>query len=177
MNGIARETDVMVDSNRRFTSEEVSAIVRRGLEHQGGAGDISYAELEDIALQSGISAQALQQAMAEEDEHREQERAKDKWRKRRRSGFYHHLRAYCLVNVFLFAINMMTTPGGYWWFFWPLLGWGLGLAFHAAATFFPNERKLKRGIRRKGRRKSSYHSHQREHADRQSVRMDASLSY
>ncbi len=88
---IARETKVIVDSNRRFTSEEVSAIVRRGLEHQSGAGDVSYEELEDIALQSGISAHVLPQVIADEEAHRERELAKAKWRKRRQRGFYHHL--------------------------------------------------------------------------------------
>ncbi len=149
----------MVDSNRRFTSDEVSAIVRRGLEHQSGSGDISYDELEDIALQSGISAEALQQAMAEEDKHREQEQAKARWRKRRQAAFYHNLRAYVLVNVFLIAINLLTTPHGYFWAIWPMLGWGLGLAFHAAATFFPNGRKLDRHIRRKVRHKNKHHPH------------------
>lgn len=91
----------MVDSNRRFTSEEVSAIVRRGLEHQSGSGDISYEELEEIALQSGISAQTLQQAIAEEETHQQHEQAKTKWLNRRKSAFYHHLRAYILVNLFL----------------------------------------------------------------------------
>ncbi len=149
----------MVDSNRRFTSDEVSAIVRRGLEYQGGSGDISYEELEDIALQSGISAETLQQAMAEEDKHREHEQAKARWRKRRRSAFYHNLRAYVLVNLFLIAINLLTTPGGYFWPIWPILGWGLGLAFHAAATFFPNERQLDRRIRRRAHHKNKQHKH------------------
>lgn len=45
----------MVDSNRRFTSEEVSAIVRRGLEHQSGAGDVSYEKNSKILPCSPIS--------------------------------------------------------------------------------------------------------------------------
>ena len=27
-------------------------------------------------------------------------------------------------------INLVTTPGKYW-FYWPLLGWGLGIIRHA----------------------------------------------
>ena len=44
-------------------------------------------------------------------------------------GFYIHATAYVLVNIGLFVINLLT--GGGWWFYWPLLGWGIGLAAHA----------------------------------------------
>jgi hypothetical protein len=35
-----------------------------------------------------------------------------------------------VVNVGLFAINMIATPDTLW-FYWPLLGWGVGVAIHA----------------------------------------------
>lgn len=50
-------------------------------------------------------------------------------------GFYSHLTSYVIVNGFLIAIYMFTTPGGYPWFIWPMLGWGIGLAFHFVAVF------------------------------------------
>ncbi len=40
-------------------------------------------------------------------------------------GFYVHASAYVLVNVALFVINLLV--GGGWWFYWPLIGWGIGL--------------------------------------------------
>ena len=49
-------------------------------------------------------------------------------------GFYQHLTAYLVINAVLFAINVLTSPG-YYWFFWPLLGWGIGVALHGLATF------------------------------------------
>jgi len=48
--------------------------------------------------------------------------------------FYGHLIAYICVNGFLFALNMVTSPGN-WWFYWPMLGWGIGLSIHAFNTF------------------------------------------
>lgn len=48
-------------------------------------------------------------------------------------AFYTHLTIYALVNFLLMLIDI-ATPGATW-FFWPLLGWGLGLAMHAAQTF------------------------------------------
>jgi hypothetical protein len=38
-------------------------------------------------------------------------------------GFYIHATAFVLVNIALFAINVLV--GGVWWFYWPLLGWGI----------------------------------------------------
>ncbi|MGQ4808523.1 hypothetical protein NKDENANG_01906 [Candidatus Entotheonellaceae bacterium PAL068K] len=142
----------MDDLNRRFTSDEVSAIVRRALGRQNGSHAISYADLEDIARQSGISASHLHQAIAEEERFREREQAKAKWHGRRKATFFYHLRAYCIINGFLFLVNVITDPGGYLWVVWPVLGWGIGLAFHLSATFFPHEQKVERGTRRLLRR-------------------------
>jgi hypothetical protein len=49
-------------------------------------------------------------------------------------GFMSHLAVYILVNALLIVINYLSTPDRLW-FFWPLLGWGIGLAFHAMGVF------------------------------------------
>lgn len=41
-----------------------------------------------------------------------------------------HLFVYLAVNALLIAVNFVATPDAVW-FFWPLIGWGVGLAFHA----------------------------------------------
>jgi len=41
--------------------------------------------------------------------------------------------AYWLLRESLFVINWVT-PGN-WWFYWPLVGWGVGLAIHALVVF------------------------------------------
>lgn len=51
-------------------------------------------------------------------------------------GFYAHLLTYIFVNIFLAILNFMTNPGNLW-FFWPLLGWGIGLAAHGIGVFGP----------------------------------------
>ena len=48
-------------------------------------------------------------------------------------GFYTHATIYVIVNIFLFLIDLLT--GGGWWFYWPLLGWGIGLGVHALNVF------------------------------------------
>lgn len=52
-------------------------------------------------------------------------------------GFYTHAIVYVCVNVGLFLINFFTNPG-VWWFYWPLLGWGIGLFFHGMSVFVFN---------------------------------------
>ena len=146
----------MDDLNRRFTNDEVSAIVRRALRQQAKSDHVSYGELVDIALQSGISEISLRQAIEAEEALGELERAKESWLARRRSAFFQHLRTYCIVNGFLFLLNVATNPGGYLWVVWPILGWGIGLAFNAAEAFFPRDEKVERGARRLLRRQQRH---------------------
>jgi hypothetical protein len=49
-------------------------------------------------------------------------------------GFYGHALVFVGVNALLHVINLATSPSDYW-AFWPLLGWGVGLLAHAAATY------------------------------------------
>jgi hypothetical protein len=48
-------------------------------------------------------------------------------------GFYVHAAVFLVVNAGLFGINVLV--GGPWWFYWPLIGWGIGLGVHALAVF------------------------------------------
>ncbi|HSI68597.1 MAG TPA: 2TM domain-containing protein [Gillisia sp.] len=57
-----------------------------------------------------------------------------KQRVREIKEFYGNLLSYCLVIPFLIFINYRT----YWdfqWFWFPMLGWGLGLTIHAFSVF------------------------------------------
>lgn len=73
--------------------------------------------------------------------HMEKEMEKDteKYRKakervRALSGFYVHLINFVWVNILLAIINVVASPDQLW-FFWPLLGWGIGIAAHAVSVF------------------------------------------
>jgi hypothetical protein len=49
-------------------------------------------------------------------------------------GFCIHLAVYAAVNILLLIINL-TTNSSNLWFYWPLMGWGLGIAGHAYLTY------------------------------------------
>jgi len=64
----------------------------------------------------------------------------------RKQEFYGHLLAYVLVNAMLIGIWAVSGAGFFWPIF-PLLGWGIGIAFHAWDTFRrgePSEDKIER---------------------------------
>jgi hypothetical protein len=64
----------------------------------------------------------------------QEEVQKAKKRVKAKKDFYQHLMAYVIVNFFLFALNMVTSPFT-WWFHFPMLGWAVGLAFHYVDVF------------------------------------------
>ncbi len=49
-------------------------------------------------------------------------------------SFYGNLISYCIVIPFLIIINVVVSPKQLW-FYWPMLGWGIGLAAHGMNTF------------------------------------------
>jgi uncharacterized membrane protein len=55
--------------------------------------------------------------------------------------FRRHALVFIIVQALLLLINALTWRG-YAWVVWPLLGWGVALAFHAAAAYAPRGSKL-----------------------------------
>lgn len=45
-----------------------------------------------------------------------------------------HLTSYLAVGAFFLIMNLVTWDGEFWFFF-PLIPWGLGLAFHYFSVF------------------------------------------
>ncbi len=50
--------------------------------------------------------------------------------------FYKHLSAYIAVAGFFLAVNVFSfDASGDWWFYWPVLPWGIGLLIHYFSVF------------------------------------------
>jgi hypothetical protein len=68
----------------------------------------------------------------------------------RHRAFYLHLAVYVAVQLVLLGIWAMAG-GGYPWFLFPLMGWGIGVVAHGAAAFLmanPNDIVLAREQKR-----------------------------
>jgi hypothetical protein len=63
------------------------------------------------------------------------------------TGFRIHLSAFLLVNAILLAVNLLLTPDRLW-FYWPLIGWGIGVTAHGLAEYYSGGRHSRVRARR-----------------------------
>lgn len=123
----------MPDSDsRRYTDEDIQAIIQRALEQQGGAkGEITHSDLLGIGEQVGVSAETMERAAHDVLEERRASQATERVRSSRKRWLVAHAAVFALINGLLFTVNALTTPGE-WWFLFSVVFWGLALAGHAA---------------------------------------------
>ena len=121
-------------SSREYTSDEINRIIRRALKLDQD-NRMSHNELLDMAKELGLDPKTVESAVEQEEKEFEVERARQLKLNQRKSRFHAHLWSYIIVMGALFLINAFTP--GPWWFQWPALGWGVGLAFHFRAAYFP----------------------------------------
>ncbi len=69
-------------------------------------------------------------------------------RVRAKLDFFKHFITYLVVICFLAIINNMTY-GGYQWWLWPALGWGIGLITHFFSIFLFKGSELEEKLIRK----------------------------
>ena len=131
-------------SSRHYDNDEVNRIIRRALKLKRAHG-ISYQDLVDTAKEIGLDPQTVQTAIEQEQQATKKEKIRKVWLKRRKVGFYSHLWSYLMVNSALLVINNFTP--GPWWFQWSVLGWGIGLAFHYKAVYYPGRRRFDRRLK------------------------------
>ena len=126
-------------SSKKFSKDEVDRIIRRALK-LNKEDSISHQELMETAGEFGIDPQTLEAAIEEDKEEFQRERARKKRLLRRKAHFHRHLWSYLIVIGALLLINLLTP--GPWWFQWPALGWGIGLAFNFKAAYFPVQKDM-----------------------------------
>jgi hypothetical protein len=120
--------------SNKYTGDEVTRIIRRALEMKREE-TVTHQDLLQTAEELGLDPDTLEAAIQEERTEFKKKAAIKKRMHRRKTGFRRHLWSFVIVNSGLFLINAVTP--GPWWFQWPLLGWGIGLAFNFRAAYFP----------------------------------------
>ncbi|HSE09625.1 MAG TPA: 2TM domain-containing protein [Nocardioidaceae bacterium] len=66
-------------------------------------------------------------------------RARALKRLKKRRDFRAHLLVYTLVNAFLVVIWAVSTPGGFFWPIFPIVGWGIGVVMNAWDVYFAED--------------------------------------
>lgn len=132
-------------SEKLYSKQEVDRILRRAIEATSSKGDtLSESEILKIAEELNIDKNQVRIAMREDASVTQFENAKIMWRKKKKSEFYQHLTSYVIINGFMIALNIFLS-GTLGWAIFPLLGWGLGLAFDFYDSFFPSDEKVEKG--------------------------------
>jgi hypothetical protein len=139
-------------NTRKFNNEQASNIIRKALSIKK-IDTINYQELLEIGQELGIDPSQIQDAIHSQDSKDNEQQLRDKWMSRQRDEFREHLWAFIIINTALVLINLLTYGG--WWFQWPLLGWGIGLAFHYRETYYPGEERIEKGIQKMRRKQHS----------------------
>ena len=103
----------------RLSQDELDERVSRALAART-FGDLD-AELHDLPREAGLRTPS--EPTPAPDDADEESAGKD-------GSFRAHATSYLLVMALLVAIWLLTSPGGYFWPVWPMLGWGFGLAAH-----------------------------------------------
>jgi hypothetical protein len=135
--------------SRSYSRDEVQAILANAVERQHGQGDrLTHDELVAIGKELGVSREAIDLAAAGVGDDLEVQRQVRARVQGLRRGFLYHFVPFILVNLFLGAINLLTTPE-FPWFLFPLLGWAIGLGSHAIVALAPNRDKIERQVRRR----------------------------
>ena len=124
---------------KQYSKEQVDRIIRRALKLKK-EDSITHQELVDMAKEFGIDPPTLEAAIAEDQKVFKKERERRERLLRRKARFHRHLGSYIIVIGALLILNTMTP--GPWWFQWPALGWGIGLALNFKAAYFPMPKDL-----------------------------------
>jgi hypothetical protein len=164
---------------RTYNQEEVNEILKRALRQQSlQKQTLTHDELVEMADEVGIDRESIEAATADLAQTRAEElvqsneaRELAEERARRFSRFVSSLFTYLVIGVLLYFIAMKTGGGS--WFYWPIMGFTIALAFQLRGIFFPQE-GLERRMRRQ--QKEAQRRERRAARDAWRNRMRASFS-
>ena len=121
----------MADS---YSQEDIQQILALALKQEWEQEEFSPGQLGEMATELGISPQKLERAEQQWFERKHEQNARRALMINRRRKFQKHLASYVVVNIFLVIIDLITD-GHLDWAYWPILGWGIGLALDAIKTY------------------------------------------
>lgn len=144
-----------MNSRNAFSRDDADTILRNLLNNKPNGSHYTLADLELTAAELGISKEELRQAIEVYAAEKEYNELRNEVITKKRRKLYDHIAAYIIINGGLFFMDMLTSQSG--WFMYPLVGWGIGLAFDIFYTFMPKEDDIEKSVQklRKKRQKMS----------------------
>ena len=142
------------DSAFCYPAEEAQHILSIAMALGTESGELSRAQLLEIAEELGISAATLAEAEREWDVKKYEIADQRQFDRERKQRFQHGLSRFCFFVGFLLLILIVTLGGGFWagsakfLLFFPGAPWGLKLAWDAWRIYRPNEYSYTREFQR-----------------------------
>ena len=83
-----------------------------------------------------------------------------------RKKFYSHILTWVIMSVFFILVNLLTTD--YFWAIFPILAWGIGVAFHGIQVFSDEweDQEIEREYERLKRRNMDFHGEENDTEER-----------
>lgn len=140
--------------NNAFSRDDADIILRKLLKNKPSGSHYTLADLELTAAELGISKDELRHAIEAYVSEKETIELRNEVLSKKRRKLYDHIAAYVIINGGLFFMDMLTSQSG--WFMYPLVGWGIGLAFDVFYTLMPKEEDIEKSVQklRKKRQKT-----------------------
>ena len=133
------------DGGFLYPAEDAQQILSIAMARQTESGELSRAQLLEIAEELGISVETLAEAEQEWDIKKYESADQRQFDHERKQRFQHSLSRFCFFVGFLCIILIVTGGSGFWaWiarflFFLPGAPWGLKLAWGWWRIYRPNE--------------------------------------
>ena len=133
------------DSAFLYPAEDAQQILSIAMARYQESGELSRAQLLDIAEELGISAETLAEAEQEWAGKKSEITDRQRFDQERKQRFQHGIARFCFFTGFWLMILIMTGGSGFWAFiakgFLYLLSapWGLMVAWEGWRIYRPNE--------------------------------------
>ena len=130
-----------------YNEEAIQQILKLAMSRQGQSGELSHAQLQDIADELGISADNLIAAEQDWDVQRQERDDRQAFDLHRRLQLRQGLTRCLVVSAFLILSNLLISHRVSWSVY-PILVWSLFLSLQAWRTFQNEGEEYDRAFRR-----------------------------
>jgi len=142
--------------SRTYSEDEMKQIFSNIIRNRGGAnGSFDYQQLLSTAQELGISEGELRNELNSHNNSYEFQLVQQKILKTKKNNFYKHLTSYLIVNGSLTFFDLWLNSEINFAIY-PIIFWGIGLAFDFMGSFFPNKDKILRRANRIIEKRNKY---------------------